>query len=115
MYVHVGPKPFQKKDVKTIKSRQLRSGIDPENMHRTQHDYVHSCLKAFQKKGAISNLITTTAVRNRRGEVFRFCYDHFYLSEIISGGVTYQNNFTEIIINFMQEPYTSGIGQIMQK
>ena len=30
-------------------------------------------------------------------------------------GVTYQNNFSEIIISFMQKPYTSGIGQTMQK
>ena len=40
---------------------------------------------------------------------------HCYLSYIISGGVTYQNNFPEIIINFMQGPCTSGIGQTMQK
>ena len=41
--------------------------------------------------------------------------NHCYLSYIISGGVTYQNNFPEIVINFMREPYTSGIGQTMQK
>ena len=40
---------------------------------------------------------------------------HCYLNEIISGGVTYQNKFTEIIFNFMRGPYTSGIGQTMQK
>ena len=47
--------------------------------------------------------------------VFIYIYNPCYLSEIFSGGVTYQNNLTEIIFNFMRGPYTSGIGQTMQK
>ena len=37
------------------------------------------------------------------------------LTKLLQEDLTYQNNFTEIIFNFMRGPYTSGIGQIMQK
>ena len=37
------------------------------------------------------------------------------LAKLFQGGVTYQNNFSEIILDFMRGPYTSDIGQTMQK
>jgi hypothetical protein len=41
--------------------------------------------------------------------------NHCYLSYIISGGGHVPKYFSEIIIKFMRKPYTSGIGQTMQK
>ena len=37
------------------------------------------------------------------------------LAKLFQGGVTYQNIFSEIIVDFMRGPYTSDIGQTMQK
>ena len=37
------------------------------------------------------------------------------LAKLFQGGVTYQNIFSEIILDFMRRPYTSDIGQTLQK
>ena len=63
----------------------------------------------------ISTVLTLNWDCNKFGVGFSAENHRCYLSYIISGGVTYQNNFSEIIVNSMRKPYTSGINQTMQK